>query len=153
MKKEDLLKKIKALPDGIDVVLFHAKTNEQGQNADNESSAGIIDDFDIAIMEEDKDLLPEERDPHFKPWAYIEIPETFNQVDQDEETDPKEHVLSFTVDGGATPTIVREKDLVNAIKDYLPQPWPHNHEEELTITVHKKFTNEYIDNLPDSGGQ
>lgn len=169
MKKEALLAKIKALPAGIDIVLLHPKKSEQGQDADNNSSAGIYEDFDIAIMNEDEALLPDERDPDFKPFAYIEIPDTDEEdtaaptlsdmvtkalkTPSPASTDPDEKVLSYTVDGGAIPTIVREGELEAAIKDYLPDPWPAQHEEELTITVHKKYTNREIDDLPDSGGQ
>lgn len=171
MKKEDLLAKIKALSNGIDIVLFNPKKNEAGQDADNNSSAGIYENFTIDIMKEDPALDLDERDPNYKPWAYIEIPESYEAAESPTTfTDlvtkainhknepamastPDEKVLSYTVDGGAIPTICREGELEDAIKDYLPDPWPQHHEEELTITIHKKFTNREIDDLPDSGGQ
>lgn len=74
MKKEDLLAKIQALPDGVDILIMDVKKNMMGADADGMSSAGLYEDFNIHMMDE-------ELTERLKRFAYIEVP---NLEDEDE---------------------------------------------------------------------
>jgi len=66
MKKEELLKEINKLPDGVEICIFDYLANSEGDN-DGEDGyfEGIYCDFVVGFMRKD-DVMPKE-----KRWAYI----------------------------------------------------------------------------------
>lgn len=75
MKKEKLIEHLQQLPEGVDVLIFDPKKNLNGQNADNQSSAGLYEKFDIHML--GKDDIGEGQ----KPFAVMSIP-TMNEKDE-----------------------------------------------------------------------
>jgi hypothetical protein len=49
MKRELLIKKLQAMPYGIDVVILDSTQNQKGADEEG-SSAGIYDDFDLEVI-------------------------------------------------------------------------------------------------------
>ncbi len=66
MKKEELLKRINLLPDGVEICIYDYLANSEGDN-DGEDTywEGIYSKFDIGMMRKD-DVMPKENR-----WAYI----------------------------------------------------------------------------------
>ena len=76
MKKEELLKKINELPDGIEICIFDYMANSEGESdGEDKYFDGIFRDFEIGLMDKD-DLANKEM-----PWGYI----SFKNPDYEED--------------------------------------------------------------------
>lgn len=77
MIKEDLIKKLQELPDGIEICVFDWKRNFLESDGDG-TSAGIYQHFDIEVLTEDQII------DGIQPFAVISFENTFVDIEQEE---------------------------------------------------------------------
>lgn len=82
MKKEDLIKKLELIPDGIEVCLFDYELN-LSDDCGNGSTKGIYDTFDVEIIdldsEEEKEFYEETNDKKFVSWAALSFKNDYEE--------------------------------------------------------------------------